>query len=250
MAWELLRTDYKDAVWNGQKKYLEIRNDDGTISLQDVTVYLVYEESFFGALDANRINTAVNAIMAALENGTDLYEVFTQFFEQQKVLFTDTADEKLGDFDRYIGVQERAADATIDSLTKDFTSKCDNSYVLFIGNMTTAYNNYMAELSKYLSELENNGDSSLREIVTRLLGFETDSETQFNEWFEQIKDKLAGDVVGKIELQLENHEKRISDIEEMLISGRIFAPLVTENGDTLVTENGDTLEAFWYYATK
>ena len=87
MAWERLKTDYKDAVWSGLRKFIPIDNGDGSYSVKDVTQYTVYDESFFGAYDANRINTAVNAIMAALENGTDLYEVFTEFFENQKVEF-------------------------------------------------------------------------------------------------------------------------------------------------------------------
>ena len=66
MAWERLRTDYKDAVWPGLKRYVLIDNGDNTISLQDVTIYTVYDESFFGALDANRINEAINRIMAAV----------------------------------------------------------------------------------------------------------------------------------------------------------------------------------------
>lgn len=56
-------------------------------SFVDVTQYTQREKAFFGANDANRINTAVNAIMASLEEGTDLYEVFSQFFEDQKKLF-------------------------------------------------------------------------------------------------------------------------------------------------------------------
>lgn len=92
MAWERLKTDYKDAVWSGLRKFIPIDNGDGSYSVKDVTQYTVYDESFFGAYDANRINTAVNAIMAALENGTDLYEVFTEFFENQKVEFDKRAN--------------------------------------------------------------------------------------------------------------------------------------------------------------
>ena len=62
MAWERLKTDYKDAVWSGLRKFIPIDNGDGSYSVKDVTQYTVYDESFFGAYDANRINTAVNAI--------------------------------------------------------------------------------------------------------------------------------------------------------------------------------------------
>mgnify|MGYP000828943421 CR=1 FL=1 len=86
MAWERLKTDYKDAVWSGLRKFIPIDNGDGSYSVKDVTQYTVYDESFFGALDANRINTAVNAIMAALENGTELFQISFRNYSQREQL--------------------------------------------------------------------------------------------------------------------------------------------------------------------
>ena len=63
MNWSRLPTDYTDAVWVGKKKYNLIQNDDGTISLEDVTNYTNLEKSFFGAKDANHMNAGINAIM-------------------------------------------------------------------------------------------------------------------------------------------------------------------------------------------
>ena len=63
MNWSRLPTDYTDAVWDGKKKYNLIQNDDGTISLEDVTNYTNLEKSFFGAKDANQMNEGINAIM-------------------------------------------------------------------------------------------------------------------------------------------------------------------------------------------
>lgn len=121
MAWEPLKTNYKDAVWTGLRKFALINNSDGTISLQDVTVYSVYDESFFGALDANRINTAVNAIMAALENGTDLYEVFTEFFEAQKIEFKQQANLDLETFNIFLDNLQATANADVTQMKKDYT---------------------------------------------------------------------------------------------------------------------------------
>lgn len=72
MAWEKLPTDYTDAVWTGMKKYRQIENEDGTISFLDVTAYENKEKSFFGAKDANRMNEAVNNIMAVGVRGKNL----------------------------------------------------------------------------------------------------------------------------------------------------------------------------------
>ena len=102
MAWTLLPTNYTDAVWDGMKKYNQINNPDGTISLQDVTVYTNKENSFFGSLDANRMNEALNTIMSMVENGTDLYEAFQIYFADQKVLFKNKADSEYALFVKYL----------------------------------------------------------------------------------------------------------------------------------------------------
>ena len=101
MAWKLLPVDYTDAVWSGLKKFNEISNDDGTVSFQDATVYSNREKSFFGAKDANRMNEALNALMGMVENGTDLYESFQNYFETQKKSFETKSDRELTDFTEY-----------------------------------------------------------------------------------------------------------------------------------------------------
>ena len=121
MAWELLRTDYVDATFEGLRRYLVSENGDGSVSFHDITNYTVKEGSFFGAKDANTINTAVNAILAALENGTDLYEVFTQFFELQKTLFLEESDAKQEGFEIYITQLRSYMDSKWDELKAEYT---------------------------------------------------------------------------------------------------------------------------------
>lgn len=101
MAWKLLPVDYTDAVWAGFKRYNQINNEDGSVSFQDITAYTGKEKSFFGAKDANRMNEALNTIMSMVENGTDLYTAFQNYFAEQKTLFEQEADSKATEFDNY-----------------------------------------------------------------------------------------------------------------------------------------------------
>ena len=101
MTWELLPVDYTDAVWAGLKRYNQINNEDGSVSFQDITSYTGKEKSFFGAKDANRMNEALNTIMSMVENGTDLYTAFQNYFAEQKTLFEQEADSKATEFDNY-----------------------------------------------------------------------------------------------------------------------------------------------------
>ena len=68
MAWTNLPTDYKDAVWNGNRKYRQINNSDGTVSFEDVTEYTQKENSFFGAAEANQMNAAMNELAGNIDS--------------------------------------------------------------------------------------------------------------------------------------------------------------------------------------
>lgn len=56
-----LKTNYKDAVFSGERKYQEIFNPDGTKSFTDRTSYTTQGDRF-GANDINATNSAVNAL--------------------------------------------------------------------------------------------------------------------------------------------------------------------------------------------
>ena len=59
-----LPTNYVDAVWDGNRKYQMIQNQDSTVSFTDETDYSV-EGTFFGANDINRTNSQVNGLSVA-----------------------------------------------------------------------------------------------------------------------------------------------------------------------------------------
>lgn len=120
MAWELLPVNYTDAVWSGLKRYNEVRNEDGTVSFQDVTVYSNKETSFFGAKDANRMNEALNTLMSMVENGTDLYTAFQNYFNTQKGLFEDTANATQQGFNEYVDGLKAEGDSAIFTIKTDY----------------------------------------------------------------------------------------------------------------------------------
>ena len=111
MAWELLPVDYTDAVWSGLKRYNQVTNEDGTVSFQDVTQYSNKEKSFFGALQANRMNEALNTLMSMVENGTDLYTAFQNYFAVQKELFEDAVGDFEADYQTEISQFENQQEA-------------------------------------------------------------------------------------------------------------------------------------------
>ena len=80
---ETLKTNYKDDILdasaNTQRKYRMVNNADGTISLEDVTVYTQNGDSF-GAADINKTNQAVLDLNSSLNikynPDTDTIQIF------------------------------------------------------------------------------------------------------------------------------------------------------------------------------
>ncbi len=56
-----LKPDYKDALFDGQRRYNLIRNEDGTYTIADATSYTQVGDKF-GANDINATNGAVNRL--------------------------------------------------------------------------------------------------------------------------------------------------------------------------------------------
>jgi len=131
MAWEMLKTDYKDAKWSGLRKFAVVDNGDGTSSFKDMTQYSVYDESFFGALDANRINTAV----------------FTEFFETQEDEFKKAANLDLDSFNIFLDRLQATANSDVTKMKKDYTEEITT----FEDNQETLFNQWFDLVKNQLS---------------------------------------------------------------------------------------------------
>lgn len=259
MSWEPLKTNYVDAVFEGLRKYQMIANQDGTYSFADVTLYVVKEGSFIGAKDINAMNIAMNLIMAALNNGTNLYDVFTQFFENQQALFEETANNYNDGFEQYLSELRESVMDQCTQLENDYTTEITQ----FISTQETSFNEWYEAVKAQCAQLQ-------ADYVNEITQFEQVQETAFNTWFSFIKDQLTEDAAGHLleeimqlasrlddadgEIEdlterLEAAEQDNSELREMLISGRVHAPMSDSEGDTLCTDDGSELEANWILAT-
>lgn len=177
MAWELLPVNYTDAVWSGLKKYNTITNEDGTVSFQDVTVYSNKELSFFGAKDANRMNEALNTIMSMLENGTDLYTAFQNYFTLQKGLFEDTANQTQSDFNAYMEGLKAEGDEAINTIKTDYRTEIDE----FETQQEELFNTWFNFIKGQLGEdVTGNLQNQINALDTKTDGFDP-RETVFSE---------------------------------------------------------------------
>ena len=165
MAWETLKTDYTDAIWVGKKRYNQITNDDGTVSFDDVTEYSQKENSFYGADDANSTNEAINYIMKALENDTDLYATFKTYFENQKTAFKTAGDAMMNDlqegYENRIEFYEANQQTAFETWLNSIKTKIDATDVATLQNEIDAL-----EVSSKVTLTDNGSTSAYAKTYT------------------------------------------------------------------------------------
>ena len=105
-----LKTDYKDDVFTGNRKYTQTENSDGTVSFEDSTEYSQQGDNF-AAEDLNAITTAINT------NTTDVSGLKTRMTTAESDI--DTLQSKMttaeGDIDT-LQSQMSTANSNINTL--------------------------------------------------------------------------------------------------------------------------------------
>lgn len=66
-----LKADYKDDIFSGARKYMQVNNADNTKSFLDVTEYS-QEGDYFGANEVNEMATEINRLEVDKANKTDI----------------------------------------------------------------------------------------------------------------------------------------------------------------------------------
>lgn len=71
-------------------------------------------------------------------------------------------------------------------------------------------------------------------------------QSDFDTWFENIKDQLGEDAVGNLQNQIDEHEARLNNLEMMLLAtGMLFAANEISTGECLTTNDDYVLLFQW-----
>lgn len=162
---KLLNTDYTDSSWQGLKKYIEIKNSDNTVSFQDVTQYQNRERSFFGAKAANAMSEALNRILSAIDNGTNLYQTFSNYFETQKRQFEASGNQILQGYNSLIESLKGQTSSTIETAKQDYINKLKEFEKLQQAVFNSWYDTIRGQLSHdQAGNLQNNIDKLTKKM--------------------------------------------------------------------------------------
>ena len=227
MGWKRLNTNYKDISWSGLKKYTQIENDDGTVSFRDDTRYTNKESSFFGAKDANQINEAVNYIMTKLENGTDLYSAFQEFFSTQRELFIREKDSKIGEINVYITDLKSRGETALTNVESNHRERMS----AYEDTQKNEFNSWFAQIKDHLSS-DQAGKLQLQieDIKVLLDGF-------------AAKETIFSDDGNTITEKLDNRKLVTEFVSDSIITKKLYVNEVLKlTKTTTFSEDGKTIK--------
>lgn len=98
-------------------------------------------------------------------------------------------------------------------------------------------------LADYFSQLKAKGDADLATLTQQLIDFRNTNESKFLEWFEKIKGVFSTDAAAALLLEIDRLNEQVEDMEGMLLSGKIMARLITDDGKYLTDDMGNPLLA-------
>lgn len=131
---DTLKTDYKNDIFTGMRKYNKIDNVDGTMSLEDVTEYQTTGD-IYAAADINATNQAVNDFYNEFEvKNTENESAFSALKEVKTATFTVSGWIGAGPYLQTIAVAGITADDSPvpgiiypESLTETLKAQIDKS---------------------------------------------------------------------------------------------------------------------------
>lgn len=177
-----------------------IRRDADYYDLQLGTVYIERGSVRVtqSAIEDTRLDNAVCGLVTGVVDQidtTDLYNQFTAYFNEFKSNYE-------ADFDQWTTEQKAAYISYITNSKSDYdswTAQKKSEYNQFVATTEQDYDDWTAEQ---------------REKYREWYSIHTTAwETEFNNWFDNIKDILSGDVAGNLQLEIEELQKKVAKLD-------------------------------------
>ena len=227
----VIRNDYKvrdtySAVLKGsysaqpQAPALTRNADAYEIAVADILVKKGAVSITQADITDTRLNKEICGIVTGLVQQADTTEIFNQF----EMYFEGFKEQTGISYAQFTEVME----TYIETLKKDGSD---------------SFNDFNEKISEYISDLKTKGDTALATLIQQLIDFRNTNETEFLEWFEMIKGTFSTDVAGELLLQIGKLTEQVTEMEQMLLSGRTMAKLLTDSGYYLTDSMGNALLA-------
>lgn len=189
------------------------------------------------------------AYMAYIQNQQKLYEDWIQ--QKQSDYDTWTAD-KMAEYIAWIDKSKKDYEDWIGTQEQEFIDwmlSNKNQYETWTAEQRANYESWVAASKKDYEDWTDEQKQQYQEwILKQQLDFrewyDTHTKTwtkEFNDWFANIKDKLSSDIAGSLQLQIDDQQKLIDNLYDMLYEGWVRAPIMGTDGYYILASDGSYL---------
>lgn len=152
-----------------------------------------------------RFNSSVCGIVTGTVEEIDasvLTKQFTDFFNTYSQAVLDEFSVYKQDMEKYL--------KDIAGVYQEYISKTENLFAQYESQFNERYTEFGNTLDNWDEELL----KAYTEFMAKINLFQTEAETEFNTWFEGIKDKLGEDIAGSLQLQIEELAATIDGLRQ------------------------------------
>ena len=152
-----------------------------------------------------RFNSSVCGIVKGTVEEIDasvLTKQFTDFFSIYSQAVLDEFSVYKQDMEKYL--------KDIAGVYQEYISKTENLFAQYEIQFNERYTEFGNTLDNWDEELL----KAYTDFMAKINIFQSEAETEFNTWFEGIKDKLGEDIAGSLQLQIEELAATIDELRQ------------------------------------
>ena len=152
-----------------------------------------------------RFNSSVCGIVKGTVEEIDasvLTKQFTDFFSIYSQAVLDEFSVYKQDMEKYL--------KDIAGVYQEYISKTENLFAKYESQFNERYTEFGNTLDNWDEELL----KAYTDFMAKINIFQSEAETEFNTWFEGIKDKLGEDIAGSLQLQIEELAATIDELRQ------------------------------------
>ena len=178
-----------------------------------------------------RFNSALCGIVTGTVEEIDA-SVLTKQFDD---FFSTYSQAVLDEFSVYKQSME-AYLTEIGGIYDSYVSKTESLFNQYKSHFEERYTEFESTLSEWDDELL----AAYTQFMANMATFQTEAESQFNTWFESIKDKLGEDAAGQLALEIEELTESVEELRQQVQTGNTAMQEALDRLDARLTavENG------------
>ena len=157
-----------------------------------------------------RFNSALCGIVKGTIEEIDasvLTKQFNDFFKTYSQAVLDEFSIYKQDMEKYL--------SEIAGIYENYITMTESLFNQYENQFSERYNSFESTLDGWDAELL----KAYTAFMAKITLFQTEAESEFNAWFEDIKEKLGGDIAGSLQLQIDGLTDKVEQLRQLAEAG-------------------------------